>query len=569
MERATYSTRVEGDPRPRPAGSVRSGGSPKSGTAPLPASGRETPVVVRKFRAGRPPRLFAAARGVPCYIRRTLVDRLTVLRQRVGAVLQGKLRLERLIGVGGAAAVYEATHRTGRRFAVKVLHERLSADPVARERFQREARAANSIDHPAIVPVYDDDVDEELGAYLVMELLDGDPLNVVLEAGGGQLSVSEVVRFADTVLEVLELAHQEGVIHRDIKPENLFLTRRGDLKVLDFGIARAVEQTWATDAKTAQGELMGTPAYMAPEQARGQWDQVDHRIDLFAVGATVFTLVSGQDVHLGSTPREVMALAMTTPARSLASVAASLPLWLTEWVDRALAFNHDDRWLDAATMRQALRENVVEALDPLDACDINSGAPTVATGDSERVLRNTPVGVARTLAGERRPSVGKTLARRLVLITAGAAGAAGLMLLSGAFPAQRGHELDGSATEAAARTHAASQGVPLTESSLERESPQEIPENSASPATTRELELKKADEDVLGKDPAEPSSRPGPADSQRDPKKPSATLKPRPAKAVSQNAKKPKVRPPTARPKRRPVTKPSPKDPEDWFERRL
>jgi len=183
---------------------------------------------------------------------------------RIGRVLCGKWRLERVLGVGGFGAVYAATHRAGKRVAIKMLHPVLSIDPDIRLRFLREAYVANMIDHPDVVGVLDDDVDPEEGAaFLVMELLIGETVEARRKRKGCVLPPGEVLSIVDPVLGVLGAAHAKGIIHRDVKPDNLFLTREGRVKLLDFGVARTFEFS-ASNKPTRSGGV-GTPAFMAPE----------------------------------------------------------------------------------------------------------------------------------------------------------------------------------------------------------------------------------------------------------------------------------------------------------------
>jgi eukaryotic-like serine/threonine-protein kinase len=239
--------------------------------------------------------------------------------RRIGQVLKEKWRLDVLLGVGGMAAVYAATHRNGSRCAVKVLHSELSVNPEVRTRFLREGYAANSVGHDGVVRVSDDDVSQDGAAFLVMELLEGESLEERRTRAGGRLGEDEVLSVADQLLDVLIAAHAKGVVHRDLKPENVFLTRIGIVKVLDFGIARLKELS-STSRATRTGTSMGTPAFMPPEQARGVWEEVDARSDLWAVGATMFSLLSGAEVHTGRTGNEILIAAATKPAPSLASV---------------------------------------------------------------------------------------------------------------------------------------------------------------------------------------------------------------------------------------------------------
>lgn len=273
---------------------------------------------------------------------------------RIGSVIKDKWQLDRLLGVGGMACVYAATHRNKKRAAIKMLHRELSSDPGIRERFLREGYLANSVGHRGAVAVDDDDIAEDGSAFIVMELLDGETLEQRCRRKGGRLPLDEVLALADQVLETLAVAHDKGVVHRDLKPENLFLTRDGTVKVLDFGIGRLKELKGMVTT-TLTGAAMGTPAFMAPEQARGRWEEVDGQTDLWALGATLFTLLSGEYVHEGETVNETLALACTQPARSLASLRPDLPAAAIRLVDRALSFAKSARHADARAMQAEVR----------------------------------------------------------------------------------------------------------------------------------------------------------------------------------------------------------------------
>ncbi len=275
-------------------------------------------------------------------------------KTRVGTVLREKWRIDALLGVGGMAAVYAATHRNGTRAAVKVLHPELVTHPSIRSRFLKEGYVANRIDHSGAVRVTDDDTAEDGSMFLVMELLDGESLEDRRVRLGGTLDVDEVLSAADQVLDVLAVAHEKGVVHRDIKPENIFLTRTGSVKVLDFGIARLRELSTASTA-TRTGTTMGTPAFMAPEHARGLWDEVDAQSDLWSVGAAMYCMLSGRVVHEGRTTNEVLLAAMTKPAPQLLVTQPSVPEPVGAIVDRALMFDKAQRWPDARAMQDAIR----------------------------------------------------------------------------------------------------------------------------------------------------------------------------------------------------------------------
>ena len=230
--------------------------------------------------------------------------------------MNGKWHVDRLIDVGGMGAVYEATHRNGRRAALKLLHARFALDPEVRKRFLREGYVANKIDHPGAVAILDDDIAQDGAPFLVMELLDGESLSASLSRAGGVLPVADALAITGQVLEVLSAAHDHGIVHRDLKPGNIFVTRTGHAKLLDFGLARIRDGALSL-IPTAVGIVMGTAGYMAPEQARGQPDQIDARSDIFAVGAVLFRALSGRRVHEMKTAFDMTLAAMKDPAPSL------------------------------------------------------------------------------------------------------------------------------------------------------------------------------------------------------------------------------------------------------------
>ena len=276
----------------------------------------------------------------------------------VGTRLKGgRWHLDARLASGGFSTVFAATHRNGSRAAIKILDTEFTDDPDMRARFLREGYAANKVGHPGVVRVLDDDVTEQGRAYLVMELLEGEALDRRRERLGGKLPLGEALQIADELLAVLAAAHDQGIIHRDIKPANLFFTTKGHLKVLDFGFAKIKEA--ARGESTAVGTLLGTPAFLAPERARGHSEEVDARTDLWSAGATIFALVSGKHVHEGDDPHTLLVASGQRPARSLASVAPGLPAQLVEVIDRALAFEKEGRWPSANAMREALRDATV------------------------------------------------------------------------------------------------------------------------------------------------------------------------------------------------------------------
>jgi len=280
-------------------------------------------------------------------------ERVRSARERVGTILKKKWHLDQLLGVGGMAAVYAATHRNKKRVAIKMLHAELSQDEAIRKRFLREGYIANSVAQRGAVAVDYDDVTEDGLAFLVMELLDGETIEHRWRRKDRSLSPLEALSLVDQLLETLAAAHGQGIVHRDLKPENMFLTRDGTVKVLDFGIARVRELS--TPQTTLAGSAIGTPAFMAPEQARGRWQDVDGRTDLWAVGATIYTLITGKFVHAGENAQETLALAATRPARSIAERRPDLHPSLVAFIDKALSYDMAGRFPDATTMQHALR----------------------------------------------------------------------------------------------------------------------------------------------------------------------------------------------------------------------
>lgn len=277
---------------------------------------------------------------------------------RIGTTIREKYRIDRVLGVGGMATVYLATHRNGSRGALKILHPELAVHELHRERFVREAYVANSIEHAGAVRVVDDDVAEDNCPFFVMELLEGETLEA-RRRRMGRLDVREVLVIAHALCDTLTSAHDHGVVHRDIKPENLFLTRSGTLKVLDFGIARVRHEGGALGTRT--GMMMGTPAFMPPEQALGRRAEIDERTDLWAAGATMFTLLSGRLVREADSPEEMMVRAATQPVRPLQEVLPDIPDPVAAVVDKALSFKRDDRFLNAHAMRDAIAQAHVDA----------------------------------------------------------------------------------------------------------------------------------------------------------------------------------------------------------------
>ncbi len=315
-------------------------------------------------------------------------------QERVGTVLNDKWTLERLVGIGGMAAVYAGLHRNGARAAIKVLHPSYARRPEIRERFLREGYAANRVNHSGVVKVLDDDIIEggldDGGAFLVMELLEGQSVEDRMEKGP-PIGERELLAIMRAVLDVLDVAHKAGVVHRDLKPENLFLARDPEkpdakprLKILDFGLARIAEGS----NKTMAGVAIGTPSYMPPEQAAGRVFEVDHRSDLFAVGATSFRILAGRTVHPAEGALAICARMAKEPAPKLRTVAPNVSEETANVIDKALEFKREDRWQDAAAMRDAAKD----AIDALggQTVEIDSGMIEVAERQESRMAPAPP-----------------------------------------------------------------------------------------------------------------------------------------------------------------------------------
>ncbi len=273
---------------------------------------------------------------------------LAAARAKVGTMLEGRWQLDDVIAMGGMAAVFAAKDRDGSLVAVKMLLPQFAAVGSIRKRFTREAYVANTIDHPGVVTILADAKGDDGSVFLVMELLGGESMETLLRRSGGRLPAPDVLAFADQTLSVLEVAHAKGIIHRDLKPTNLFITPEGQIKILDFGLAR-LDSAGATP--TAAGLVLGTTAYMPPEQAMGLPDQIDARSDVFTMGALMFRTLSGRYIREQMKGDDRLMAAMLEPAPTLHSVMPEAPAPLAALVDRALAFSRNDRFATAADMR--------------------------------------------------------------------------------------------------------------------------------------------------------------------------------------------------------------------------
>ncbi|TEX51959.1 MAG: hypothetical protein B7C55_02895 [Actinomycetales bacterium mxb001] len=300
-------------------------------------------------------------------------------------MLGDRYELVAVIGRGGMAEVWEARDvRLGRRVAIKILRPDLARDPAFQARFRREAQSAASLNHPNIVAVYDtgedvyiDGTESTIVPYIVMEFVDGMTLRQILSSGRRLLPERSLEITAGT-LSALDYAHRHGIVHRDIKPANVMLTRTGDVKVMDFGIARAMNDSGHT--MTSAQTVMGTAQYLSPEQARGE--VVDARSDLYSSGVLLYELLTGKPPFTGDSPVSIAYQHVSEQAVPPSQVDPEVPLEVDAVVMRSLAKSPDDRYQTAAEFRADVERAVMGA--PTSA-QLTAAVPMV-TGDPTQRL---------------------------------------------------------------------------------------------------------------------------------------------------------------------------------------
>jgi serine/threonine protein kinase len=302
---------------------------------------------------------------------------------RLGEIVGGKYRVQRFLAAGGMGVVYEAQHLLlGRRFAIKFLRPELVKKRESLARFQREAQAAGALESDNVAAVLDFGIVPDGSPYLVMEYLLGENLERLL-AREGTLPLERASELVLQASRGVQCAHAAGIVHRDLKPQNLFTCRREDgtelVKVLDFGVAKLGTFDDANSA-TRTGSVLGTPAYMSPEQARGE-KSIDHRADVYALGAILYELVSGQRPHPGDSPNAVLHHIATQPPVPLAAARPELPTALLDVVARALAAEPDQRFSSVEGFAQALApfaRRTVWPAPPIERLGARAGASPVA-----------------------------------------------------------------------------------------------------------------------------------------------------------------------------------------------
>jgi serine/threonine-protein kinase len=271
-------------------------------------------------------------------------------------------RVTEKLGAGGMGVVYKAIDtRLDRPVALKFLPDNMTKDAQALERFRREARAASALNHPGICTIYD--IGEQDGrAFIAMEYIEGETLRGHMH--GKPLPVEETLRLGIQIAEALDTAHAEGIIHRDIKPANIFVTKRGQAKVLDFGLAKLVPKGIARAGADSSGEvpestsivgiISGTPAYMSPEQIRG--DNLDERTDIFSLGLLLYEMATGRQAFGGGTGGMIIEAVLTKAPAGARSISPEIPARLEEIINKALHKNREQRYRHAADIRSDLQE---------------------------------------------------------------------------------------------------------------------------------------------------------------------------------------------------------------------
>jgi serine/threonine protein kinase len=309
-----------------------------------------------------------------------------------GDVIAGRYRLEGRLGFGGMSTVHLAFDmRLERRVAAKLLAEHLADDPTFVSRFQREAQAAARLVHPNIVQIFDSGLDEHSGRhFIVMEYIEGQSCAEILR-DDGWVQVDEAVAIIEQACEGLHYAHRHGVVHRDVKPGNLLRAREGEVKLADFGIAKATEQSSITQV----GSVLGTAAYLAPEQARGE--EAGPRADLYALGVVAYQLISGRLPYEATSLTELALKQQREEPPLLDTLVAAVGPELAEAIALALALDPNERYQTAREMGRAISDGA-DGISPIESPTTSRSA---GRGGAQQATQATSVlsGGARGSSG--------------------------------------------------------------------------------------------------------------------------------------------------------------------------
>jgi serine/threonine-protein kinase len=331
----------------------------------------------------------------------TAARRVLVTPDVIGEVV-GSYQIVSCVGEGGMGVVYVGVHALlGRRAAIKVLLPTLSRNGEVVQRFFNEARAVTQVADAGIVQVFDFGVHHDGSAFIVMELLEGESLDVRL-ARLGRLQPLDAVRLVRMICTSLAAAHAKGIVHRDLKPENLFVvsdpavTGGERTKILDFGIAKLSAEP-ANKLKTRTGVLMGTPVYMSPEQCRGA-GEVDARTDIYSIGCVMMTLLTGSPPFEGDGTGDLIVAHLREPAPAASSRVPGLPELLDHVLARCLAKSPDDRYASASELARALgdvEQRLVHSISPTIVVRIPTAQPDAAAPATPTTLDGAAAEVRR------------------------------------------------------------------------------------------------------------------------------------------------------------------------------
>ncbi|MBC6457168.1 Stk1 family PASTA domain-containing Ser/Thr kinase [Actinomadura sp. HBU206391] len=352
-------------------------------------------------------------------------------------LLGGRYELDGVIGRGGMAEVYRARDlRLDRVVAVKTLRSDMARDPTSQARFRREAQSAASLNHPSVIAVYDtgeDKFGDTPVPYIVMEYVEGHTLRDLLQQAR-RLRPEKAMEIVDGILRALDYSHRGGIIHRDIKPANVMLTREHEVKVMDFGIARAMDDSAATMTQTAQ--VIGTAQYLSPEQARGE--RVDARSDVYSTGCVLYELLTGRPPFQGDSPVSIAYQHVREDPIPPSQLDPQIPPWADAIVLRAMAKSADDRYQSTSEMRADIQRALQGQPVSAAATMAMSGTQVMSAAPPARTQMQRPVNTGYDLPPVRydedeRDGSGKKAAIWLlvaVLILGGAA-LIGIMLTKG------------------------------------------------------------------------------------------------------------------------------------------